>query len=354
MSKPQSYLEKYHQRVRSQSPEPRSSGMLDKQNYVQCLEAKLQEASQALLNSQLMEQRIQQLQAQLNTAEDKILNLTRVLKLQQSHVDSSEHDPSLPSTLRAIELRLATLENKFQNYKTPEFLSQVDTALQDTETRIRKLLKQNTQEIDQKLQDSHRELEQSLQKGPFAKDFLEKSSQEKETIAKQAADAAWEAEKTCNKLAEDTINRISVCEKEIKKVQNFDWEEIQNTITSEVTATVDKITEMVKDYADLQNSLSKDVQEITKRVLKLEQNKEPPKVIAKTETKTETRKAKSPQPRSPTPPRKRLNSHDLKKSRSPTPDSSKEETKAKPKKRTKTSKRAKLEKLYQQLSARNN
>lgn len=88
-------------------------------------------------------------------------------------------------------------------------MQEVDKALKQTEDRISKLLEsqKDTKPVDD------------------VKELIFELINEKEKVMKEAVEHAWNAEKTCVKLAEDNLSRIIECEKAIRK-----FKEIKNDV----------------------------------------------------------------------------------------------------------------------------
>ena len=75
MSSISKYWEKYR--------ESKKENVADKDSYISYLELQLEKVNQSLRMTQSFNERIENLQSQLNSSEEKTMNLTRLVKLQQ-------------------------------------------------------------------------------------------------------------------------------------------------------------------------------------------------------------------------------------------------------------------------------
>jgi len=180
MSTVAKYLDKYSKRHKSPTPEKQDfhKMMTDRQAYISYLEVQLERVTQACLQSQGFNERIEQIQTQLNTAEEKILNITRLVKLQQNYSENQEeefnnlkekvesitrsgggHDlqvDELKVSYRKHEGRIEGIENRIKGYEDrvafllsqsqkddatrvghfDEFARELDRCIKETENRI--------------------------------------------------------------------------------------------------------------------------------------------------------------------------------------------------------------------------
>lgn len=322
----------------------------DKKAYIASLEAQLEKSSSSTILIQTFSERIDQLQKQLNTTEERLANLTRLVKLQNS--DPNEPTSGLVTKLEERVLALEQIQKtKQESYKA--FSTSVDSALKETEARISKLIE---------------EFEEKYKKGSgnfsFGGEFIDSLNKEKEKLVKEAAESAWIAQQTCNKLAEDALMRITGCEKRIKEVklqvEEFqpDVEEIEVNIMERFDGSIEKLSELIKNYVKAQEILACEFKEFKDRVT---ENKDPgvfsfgstfPSALISNSTKHEKVKSESNSREQSKEPdfkitRKRSNSPSAR--LKPEKKLKKEETKSK----KKVDRKSRLEKLYQNFSEKN-
>jgi len=173
MSTVNSYWEKYRERNKVQDL---NKAMMDKQTYISFLEVQLERVSQAVTVTQGFSDRIETLQGQLNTAEDKILNLTRLVKLQQTYAESQEEEiqklkDSVKHNKRAafaeedtqqLEKRLDNVEDflsKLNNSKRP----QESNLLKETEDKVKAMLEKASEEIEHKQKYLQKQIDSSIE-----------------------------------------------------------------------------------------------------------------------------------------------------------------------------------------------
>ena len=92
----------YSQRHLRLSPEPLAR-MVDSAAFTSFIQPHLQQIGDAVLTGRSNTERIDQLQAQLNTVEDKLLNISRLFKLHPEALET-------PATLLQLESRVQALE----------------------------------------------------------------------------------------------------------------------------------------------------------------------------------------------------------------------------------------------------
>ena len=107
-----------------------------KDEYTTFLETQLEKVANVLRLNQGFNERIETMQTQLNTAEDKIRNLTQLVKLQQSYAESQEEelksyrtqagkpDPAWEHSLLQIQQRQSHLQQSLE-----KALTQTEAAL---------------------------------------------------------------------------------------------------------------------------------------------------------------------------------------------------------------------------------
>lgn len=309
------------------------SKTMDTQSYISTLHSQLGKVTEALLISEGNSGRLTQLQDQLNTAEEKIINLSRILKLQDSY--PVPQDLSLPLT--ALESRVSALESS----KTPKsFIEQIDFTIKSAEQRISDSLSSFISSVEQKQSSFNRP-----QIDEIKHVFIE-IVEEQEKNLKEALQHAWVAEQTCAKLAEDNLTRIWDCEKSIEKLDFSHIEErIREGLNCEVLKLVGCVNATIKTQDGMKTRLSKLEQELlnpTKIELKSTSIGSSMKDLALARP-VKKRSCSASQLQTKTPPPEHNVSFSL-------PAHAKETTKRK----APSNKRAKLEKLYQQMTKLSN
>jgi hypothetical protein len=119
-------------------------------------------------------------------------------------------------------------------------------------------------------------------------------------------ETAWNAEKTCNRLAEDVLNRVMLAEEDVRELKkqskgvSFEriaerdrdesprrlenYEAVEKKLTNMVTSAVDRVTDLVKEYMESHRDLQKNLRSLTDRVKVLEDRKKPPVPIISSQT----------------------------------------------------------------------
>jgi hypothetical protein len=92
------YWDKYSKRGKTDTVPEAKKQMTDREAYISFLEVQLERVTQAVLVTQGFSDRIEQLQGQVNTVEDKVMNVTRLVKLQQNYAEGQEEELSLVKT----------------------------------------------------------------------------------------------------------------------------------------------------------------------------------------------------------------------------------------------------------------
>ncbi|CAG9335518.1 unnamed protein product [Blepharisma stoltei] len=130
MSRVTKYWDKYRERHKAENPED----LIDK-SYISFLEVQLERVSQAVLLTQNFSERIENVQSQLNSAEEKIINLTRLVKLQQNFAETQEEEiNSMKAQLEGIDgggryYGLEGQKNKDKSHHIEEEISQLEEKL---------------------------------------------------------------------------------------------------------------------------------------------------------------------------------------------------------------------------------
>ena len=164
------YWDKYSKRGKTDSSVEAKQHMTDREAYISFLEVQLERVTQSVLVTQGFSDRIEQLQGQVNTVEDKILNVTRLVKLQQNYVEGQEdeitnvkaklegalreHHPSSPPLDPQFESRLKKLEDQLQSRDPPRPKEPDETRseLRMMVSVTQALLKDQRQRFDEELE----------------------------------------------------------------------------------------------------------------------------------------------------------------------------------------------------------
>jgi hypothetical protein len=295
MSTVSKYWDKYRERHRSESVEKPDVNklMTDKQAYISFLEVQLERVTQSVLTTQGFSDRIESIQSQLNSSDEKIINLTRLIKLQQSYAESQEEEINqLKKTLESnhevrsapgLDKKIQYLEEKFEYYKPKDskyedFVKEVETALKATEFKITELLSNVTEEMDAKQKKYQKSIESSLelcsnQMTENYKDLSKKIQKDPDIenkIKKLNSRIAEIENKTFGKRIEyddydkdDNVpQRLLLCETGLKELENFlvaiadevkkieekhlDTSDIEYRISEKLNSKVEKLGELVK------------------------------------------------------------------------------------------------------------
>lgn len=349
------YWEKYQEKkLKLERSCKTPTHMSDKQAYISSLESQIEKSGSTQILVSTFAERIEQLQKQLNTAEERISNLTRIFKLQST--DNS--DGLNGGLLVKIEERLSALEKaqktKVDSYRN--FSGSVDLALKETEKKIGKLI----EDFEEKYRKSN---------GTYSfagSGFVESLSKEGEKIVRDAAESAWLAQQTCNKLAEDTIDRVAGCDKRLRELKVLiensspDIEEIELKVTAKLDTSIENLSSLIKGYIKNQDALAAEIHEF-----KRQENIDPgvfsfgstsPKPFQFTTEVRKSSKHKSESGSRETSKEKEMKGT-RKRSLSPAPKMPVEKKavvkKEEQKVRKKNERKNKLEKLYQNFSAKN-
>ena len=242
--------------------------MSDKQAYIASLESQIEKNSNSNILISTFSDRIEQLQKQLNTAEERISNLTRLFKLQSTETLEN----SSGGQFIKLEERVSALENtqkiKSNSYKS--FSESVDSALRETEKRIAKLI----EEFEEKCKKNNNGVF-SFGGNEFFESISKEKLNEKEKIIREAAENAWLAQQTCNKLAEDTIDRVGGCEKRIRELKvlietsnnGLNIEDIEMKVTARLDESIENLSSLIKGYIKSQELLAAEIREFKEKHL---------------------------------------------------------------------------------------
>jgi len=215
----------------------RSRLLTDRSAYISFLEVQLERATAACLTTQGFSDRIEQVQKQMNGMEDRIVNVSRLVKTTQSVADETaegfdavkarleEQSRGTKSRVDELEIRLQRLEGTGM----VEALQPVERRIQSSERTIEVLLDRvehikaevaravdtgaggfpeaaatihrwrneldlSVQEASRRVEEKHKELETWRQ-----------------TFERDIRDSVWQAERTANRLADDALARVEGC-----------------------------------------------------------------------------------------------------------------------------------------------
>jgi len=113
------YWDKYSKRGKPEPAQEARQHMTDREAYISFLEVQLERVTQSVLVTQGFSDRIEQLQAQVNTSEDRVMTLVNAVRLQRDYGD--EQDKEMQKVTGRIERlekgkedRVSVLEEKIK------------------------------------------------------------------------------------------------------------------------------------------------------------------------------------------------------------------------------------------------
>lgn len=310
----------------------------DRQAYTASLETQLQRATHALTAAQAFSEKVDVLQTQLNSVEDKVINITRLAKLQQTCSEGQEqelqrlgaevtalmsaksaHDSGLLSRkLENVELRLRNLEERGTDHGgtaiNARVVSEIDHSLRETENRIATVLERTNLDIEHKQQLLQEQLTRAMEQcfqdcraldrrlsetEQFSSFGHQRSSLESLKLPRSGApdssfllelrevkESAWNSELTCNRLAEDSLNRIAACERLLRDLEltvrdtlkirdahvaKEDLSALDRKLSEKLNEACDRLGDVVRTSA---RSLSSEVEGLARRTKSLERSVE--------------------------------------------------------------------------------
>ena len=104
------YWDKYSKRGKPDTAAEARQHMTDREAYISFLEVQLERVTQSVLVTQGFSDRIEQLQAQVNTSEDRVMTLVNAVRLQRDYSD--EQDKELQKVLSRLDKLDKTGEDK--------------------------------------------------------------------------------------------------------------------------------------------------------------------------------------------------------------------------------------------------
>lgn len=305
MSTVAKYWDKYRERHRSDSVEKPDAAklMTDKQAYISFLEVQLERVTQTVLTTQGFSDRIETLQTQVNSSEEKIINLTRLVKLQQTYAESQEEEVSnlkkalgsgydnkqghsgvqcLERRVQSIEERLEFQKFKEKDSKYDELVEEMGLALKNTENKIIGFLNKSTEEMEAKQKRYQKSVESSLQqcnedmnlnyrelslkiskaetsfesKGKKSPDIENNKLMYKGNFGEENEQGELrERLEFCEKSIKDLEQFLVAIAEEVKKVEekHLDTSDIEYRISEKLNAKVEKLGELVKKALDQKN-----------------------------------------------------------------------------------------------------
>lgn len=96
------YWDKYSKRGKPEPAQEARQHMTDRESYISFLEVQLERVTQSVLVTQGFSDRIEQLQAQVNTSEDRVMTLVNAVRLQRDYGD--EQDKEMQKMIGRVEL----------------------------------------------------------------------------------------------------------------------------------------------------------------------------------------------------------------------------------------------------------
>lgn len=335
MSTVNKYWDKYRERHRSESVEKSDVNklMTDKQAYISFLEVQLERVAQSVLTTQGFSERIESLQIQLLSSDEKIINLTRLVKLQQTYADSQEEEinhikksleagaePKITFSLQnSLEKRLQQIEEKIEysrfrekEGKHEDYIKDLESALKATESKILGLLNKVTEEIEfkhkkheKKLENSFEELSNELKskyeelskKMKHNKDDFDLENKFKRLNAKVSEiegkqfgktnfDEDYDKDHTqegrldlCERGLKDLEHFLVAIAEEVKKIEEkqLDTSDIEYRISEKLNSKVEKLGELVRKALNIKTDTIKSFSATPEKTSELLTSKESPK-----------------------------------------------------------------------------
>ncbi|CAG9332007.1 unnamed protein product [Blepharisma stoltei] len=330
MSTVSKYWDKYRERHKSIESTPKNTeNSTDKKAYITHLESQIDKVSQNSISSQTVNDQIEALQGALKINEEKIINLTRLVKLQQNYAENQEDDlntlkkrveviannegyhstklSDIRSNLHVDSGKMQELEKRIEELEDFLTSEKSNEKIKNSEEKLLKIIMKVKEENDERHKEMKGIIEQAMDciksdlfeeskgtssfgvhdlesSGSFDsfKRFIDKEFDKKEHEIKNLAESLWKSEKNCIKLVEECAIKINDCEKSIKdlgkiienncqdlkKIErgHFDIEEIELKITTKVNTTVEKIAELVKKYLRSQQELQIEVKNLSSKI----------------------------------------------------------------------------------------
>lgn len=298
------YWDKYKERHRSESIEKSDINKLvsDKQAYISFLEVQLERVTQTVLTTQGFSDRIESLQTQLNSSDEKIVNLTRLVKLQQTFAENQEDELSTLKKiigagfeprnsqgftgLQNIDRRVKILEDRLDSPKADkhrfeDFVKEIDAALKATEFKITDLVGKVTEEVELKqirlqkyiedslekcsrdFEENYQELSRKIYSRKIDDDVESKFKRLQGKVADYEKEGKYERNSDSGSYSDRILNvenglrdleqfLVAIAE-EVKKVEEKyrDTSEIEYKVTNRLNGKVQKLSELVKKSLNL-------------------------------------------------------------------------------------------------------
>ncbi|OMJ81333.1 hypothetical protein SteCoe_18257 [Stentor coeruleus] len=264
------YWEKYQEKKLKQDRCKTPTHMTDKQAYIVSLEAQIDRSQNSNLLVTTFAERIEQLQKQLNTAEERIANLACSVKMQGNEPIETLHGGYIAKLEERVSFLEQQSKKKADSYKN--FSESIEVALRETEKRIGKLI----EDFEEKFKKSNPGLF-SFGNDAFGKfdssgaRFKDMEASGKDRVLSEAAESVWIAQQTCTKLAEDSLDRITGCEKRIKElkktIENFtpNVEDIEAKVTEKLDLSIENLSGLIKGYIKIQENMVSEFKEFRDR-----------------------------------------------------------------------------------------
>ena len=277
MSTLDAFWEKYKQKNTNESFW-NNTGVNNKA-YTSFLETQFEKVAQAVGITQKFSERIETLETQLTTAEDRIAHLTKLVKLQQTYAESQDEKINQLQTTytQELERRLYNLEEllrinlskkesqqltesseqKFINEleKLKSYIDNTGHSLDEKLIFLQKKIQTVAEQFRTDLQSDYKDLSQKIKKVSNSEtletpheestDFYRKTRvqlnnfsyriqsledfnynldaniQKRNQEVKELGEIVWEGQSVINKLAQDTATRISQSETRIDSLEEF-------------------------------------------------------------------------------------------------------------------------------------
>ena len=243
--------------------------MTDRQAYISFLEVQLEKVTQAVMQAQGFNERIDQIQSQVNSAEDKIINVKRIVKLQQNYTEQQEEDFSslkdkIDSMARSdtkqaiyqveerLRARIDALEQQrggssFGHPRDVENLTrEVDSEMKNTESRLLDLVRQ----VQSQLETRFITMENKILDTQTDYSFLEKKMATVSSPNKSRRGDSLYKEQTADENVEERLFNL---EKELNKQSNY----IKNVIDKDI-GSLSEIRAMAQSAESTANRIGED------------------------------------------------------------------------------------------------
>ena len=246
--------------------------------------------------------RIEQMQSQINTNDEKLLNITKLLKLQQKYTDTQDgellklkDESRIISPIPSIDLqrRLKEAEGKImqmQSNKSHEIINKVSIQKYFEEMFEEKFKQRlNPNEKNEQIQKIKTESQSNNLRIELLESKLQNMQAEWESSFNSLSDTSKACDVMCKRLSDDILSRIITIESKIKDLEgNFndyltiiesnsipsatkehakskiDLALIEKKLNGRISESLDTIGNMCKKYLDEQIRIENRVQQLEK------------------------------------------------------------------------------------------